>query len=123
MQTTIEQSGEVDIIGTGIEPGVYYLTLGFGRYLHLYSEMAWGMLEEAFKIGLSPEVPVIIQEDTADVADRLYGGYEEIATSGASIVIPSVLQQAIGDPDRLRITWIPAGGYWRLSPLASDDGM
>lgn len=121
MQTIVGDSGEVDIKGVGIEPGTYYLTLGFRRYLHLYSETAWAALSEAFKVGLRPGIPVIIQQDSAELAERLFSAVEEITTGGSSLVIPGALARAVGIKNRLKITWIPAGGYWRLTPLALDD--
>lgn len=120
MYTTIGENGEVDIKESGIKPGNYRLTLGFGPYLHLYSETAWKALEKAFQIGLTPGIPVIIQKESADLAERIYSLAEEISTGGAALMIPRILAREVGLQYQLRITRIPAGGYWRLTPLNGE---
>lgn len=113
-------NGKVNIIGTGIGPGVYCLTLGFGQYLHLYSRLSWRVLEEAFEVGLLPGIPVIIQQPTADLAERIFGSMVEINTDGKVLVVPGALGEAVKLSRHLTINRIPAGGYWRLTPQPSS---
>lgn len=97
---------------------------GFKNYLHLYSKEVWdAQLEEALT-GQWKETgtrPAILDEELADLADKLYEGMAETGLDAKQgrVTIPADLlaHAGLAAGQEVAATKMP-GGYWRLKKPA-----
>lgn len=102
------------------EDGKVVLTHGFGDYLHLYSASVWqSQMETAFggEWREREALPVVLDEQLADIADRLLEGMVETvldAKQGRITIDPELLAAAGLDRRPEVVATQMPGGYWRL---------
>ncbi|HVE80573.1 MAG TPA: hypothetical protein VNA68_00285, partial [Candidatus Dormibacteraeota bacterium] len=94
------------------------ITKGFKDYLHLYPKSVW---EKHFKAAMGGRggeaMPVLFDEQLADMADSLIEGMTETALDkkqGRIIIDPELVKYAGFDKDRTVVATKLVGDYWRL---------
>lgn len=93
---------------------------GFSDYLHLYSKEVWDAQLEQALTGQWKETgtrPAILDEELADLADKLYEGMAETALDQKQgrVTIPNELLAHAGLSNGKEVAAIKMpGGYWRL---------
>ncbi|HSX41174.1 MAG TPA: hypothetical protein VLF21_00855 [Candidatus Saccharimonadales bacterium] len=98
--------------------GKIVITKGFKDYLHLYPENVWNTQFEAATKGRGGgAMPILFDEDLADMADRIIEGLSETTMDtkqGRIIIDKELLAYGGFDKNREVVATKLPGDYWRL---------
>jgi DNA-binding transcriptional regulator/RsmH inhibitor MraZ len=94
------------------------ITRGFKDYLHLYPERVWNEQFQAATKGRGGEaMPILFDEQLADMADNLIEGMQETTLDnkqGRITIDPELLKHAGFDQSKEVVATKLVGDYWRL---------